>query len=111
MEDRVKELIKDAPQSPGVYIFKNAEGLVIYVGKAIKLRDRLKHYIQYYKSSDPKLRLLVSNICDLEIMRTNNELEALILESNLVKKYKPRYNIQLKDDKAYPYIKIDVKKE
>lgn len=111
MEDRIKEQIKDIPQSPGVYIFKNAEGIVIYVGKAIKLRDRLKHYGQSSNSSDPKLRVLVSNIYELEIIRTNNELEALILESNLVKKYKPRYNIQLKDDKAYPYIKIDLKKE
>ena len=111
MEDRVKDQIKDIPQSPGVYIFKNAESVVIYVGKAIKLKDRLKHYVQYSNSSDPKLRVLVSNISELEIIRTNNELEALILESNLVKKYKPRYNIQLKDDKAYPYIKIDLKKE
>ena len=111
MEEKVKELIKAAPMSPGVYIFKNSEGLVIYVGKARKLRDRLKSYVQYLRSDDPKLRVLGSNIRDLELIRTNNELEALILESNLIKKHKPRYNIQLKDDKAYPYIKINMKKE
>ncbi|MCX6112328.1 MAG: excinuclease ABC subunit UvrC [Proteobacteria bacterium] len=108
MEEKVKELIKTAPQNPGVYIFKNSEGLVIYVGKARKLRDRLKHYVQYLRSDDPKLRILGSSIFDLELIRTNNELEALILESNLIKKHKPRYNIQLKDDKAYPYIKINM---
>ncbi len=111
MEEKVRELIKDAPRTPGVYIFKDSEGIIIYVGKASKLRDRLKSYTLYAKSDDPKLRMLGSHIYSLEILRTNNELEALILESNLIKKHKPRYNIQLKDDKAYPYIRIDVNKD
>lgn len=111
MNDKVKAIISGAPKTPGAYMFKNTEGRVIYVGKAKDLKNRLKSYLQYKSSDDVKLRALGENICGLEIIRTENELEALILESNLVKKHKPRYNVLLKDDKAYPYIKIDVKKD
>jgi len=111
MNDKVKAIINNSPKSPGVYMFKNAEGRVIYVGKAKGLKNRLKSYLQYKNSDDVKLRALGEKIAGLEVIRTENELEALILESNLVKKHKPRYNVLLKDDKAYPYIKIDMKKD
>jgi len=109
MDDRVKSTIKEAPNAPGVYIFKNSDGIVIYVGKAKSLKNRLKNYVT--KDADVKLSALQGNITSLEVIRTASEVEALILESNLVKKYKPRYNIQLKDDKAYPYIKINIKRD
>ncbi len=109
MDDRIKNTIKDAPNAPGVYVFKNSDGVVIYIGKAKSLKNRLKNYLT--KDADLKLRALQGNMNLLELMRTATEVEALILESNLIKKYKPRYNIQLKDDKAYPYIKIDTNKD
>ncbi|MFH1224087.1 MAG: excinuclease ABC subunit UvrC [Pseudomonadota bacterium] len=111
MNEKVKNLINEMPSSPGVYMFKSAEERVIYVGKAKNLRDRLKSYVQYEKSSDPKNYAVYENIDGLEIIRTKNEFDALLLESNLIKKYKPRYNILLKDDKSYPYIKIDLRAE
>ena len=109
MNDKVRSTIKEAPLAPGVYVFKNSDGIVIYVGKAKNLRNRLKNYVS--KDADTKLRALQDHMASLEVIRTASEVEALILESNLVKKYKPRYNIQLKDDKAYPYIKINTKRE
>ena len=109
MDDRVKALIKDAPNAPGIYVFKNSDNVVIYVGKAKSLKNRLKSYVS--KDADAKLRALQEHISNLELIRTANEIEALILESNLIKKYKPRYNILLKDDKAYPYIKINTKRD
>ena len=93
------------PENPGVYLFKNAEGDVIYVGKAKSLKNRVKSY--FVKTIDhPKTRKLVEAIADIETLVTDSELEALILESNLIKEYQPRYNVNLKDDKRYPYIKI-----
>jgi excinuclease ABC subunit C len=109
MNDKVRSIIKETPLAPGVYVFKNSDGIVIYVGKAKNLRNRLKNYVG--KDADIKLKALQDHIALLEVIRTANEVEALILESNLVKKYKPRYNIQLKDDKAYPYIKINTKRD
>jgi excinuclease ABC subunit C len=97
--------LKNLPDSPGVYLFKNAEGTVIYVGKAKALKNRVRSY--FNKSIDhPRTIKLVESIADVETLATNNELEALILESNLVKEYLPKYNVNLKDDKRYPYLKI-----
>ncbi|NLI16238.1 MAG: GIY-YIG nuclease family protein, partial [candidate division Zixibacteria bacterium] len=97
--------LKNLPDSPGVYLFKNTEGTVIYVGKAKNLKNRVRSY--FNKSIDhPKTIKLVESIADVETLATNSELEALILESNLVKEYLPKYNVNLKDDKRYPYLKI-----
>jgi len=97
--------LKNLPDSPGVYLFKNTEGTVIYVGKAKALKNRVRSY--FNKSIDhPRTIKLVESIADVETLATNNELEALILESNLVKEYLPKYNVNLKDDKRYPYLKI-----
>lgn len=91
---------------PGVYLMKDAEGTVIYVGKAISLRNRVRSYFQSQRHKDPKTRELVSHIVDFEVIRTDTATEALILENNLIKKYLPKYNIMLKDSKTYPYIRI-----
>lgn len=91
---------------PGVYLMKDAEGTVIYVGKAIALRNRVRSYFQSQRHKDPKTRELVSHITDFEVIRTDSATEALILENELIKKYLPKYNVMLKDSKTYPYIKI-----
>ncbi|MBI5416977.1 excinuclease ABC subunit UvrC [Candidatus Poribacteria bacterium] len=99
-----KNLISNIPNLPGVYIMKNVSGDVIYVGKAIFLKKRLQSY--FNRPNDTKTSHLVYDIETIDYLITDNEIEALILECNLIKKYKPKYNIELKDDKKYPYIKI-----
>ncbi len=94
------------PKNPGVYQFKDAEGTIIYVGKAVNLRNRVRSYFQEKGAPDPKREVLVSKIRDLEIVVTDSEMEALLLENNLIKEHAPRYNVRLKDDKSYPYIVI-----
>jgi excinuclease ABC subunit C len=91
---------------PGVYLMKNDAGDVIYVGKAAVLRNRVRSYFQESRPIDPKTRELVSHIADFDIIRTDTASEALILENELIKRYQPRYNVRLKDNKTYPYIKI-----
>ena len=93
-------------QQPGVYLMKDADGTVIYVGKAIALRNRVRSYFQSQRHKDPKTRELVAHIADFEVIRTDTATEALILENELIKKYLPKYNIMLKDSKTYPYIRI-----
>jgi len=102
----LKEKLDNLPRLPGVYQFKNAEGKVIYVGKAKILRNRVRSYFQKGHNHDPKTRVMVSKIADLDVIVTDTEMEALILESTLIKKLKPRYNIDLRDDKSYPYIVV-----
>ncbi|MBM4161941.1 MAG: excinuclease ABC subunit C, partial [Ignavibacteria bacterium] len=102
----LEEKLDSLPTRPGVYQFKSAEGKVVYVGKAQNLRSRVRQYFQKSRAVDPKLDALVSKIADVELMVTDSEVEALILEANLVRRLKPRYNISLKDDKSYPYIVI-----
>jgi len=102
----LQEKLESLPQKPGVYQFKNAEGKVLYVGKAQNLRSRVRQYFQKSRSTDSRLDALVPKIRDLELIVTDSEVEALILEANLIKKLKPRYNVLLKDDKSYPYIVI-----
>ena len=99
--------IKSLPEKSGVYIMKDKDGEVIYVGKAKVLKNRVKQYFTS-KNHAPKVAAMVSNVSDFEYIMTDNELEALILECNLIKKYMPKYNILLKDDKTYPFIKISV---
>ena len=92
------------PERPGVYIYRSSDRTVIYVGKAVVLRNRVRSYFQ--ANRDPKTRRLVSEIADLEWIVTDTELEALILENELIKRHRPRFNVRLKDDKTYPYIKL-----
>ncbi|HEV7893647.1 MAG TPA: GIY-YIG nuclease family protein, partial [Pyrinomonadaceae bacterium] len=104
----LEEKLKNLPTSPGVYLHKDDAGKIIYVGKAKNLRNRVRSYFQSGRGHDSKTRQLVSRIHDLEFIVTDNEVEALVLESNLIKKHKPRYNVQLKDDKQYPHLKLTV---
>lgn len=103
----LKEKLSTLPTSPGVYIMKNAKGEIIYVGKAVVLKNRVRSYFQKLgKDVSNKVRRMVFDIEDLDWIMTDTELEALILESNLIKKHRPYYNVRLKDDKSYPYICI-----
>lgn len=100
--------IKNLPDKPGVYLMKNSLGEVIYVGKAKVLKNRVKSYFQKSKNHSEKVKVMVKNIAEFEYIVTDSEMEALILECNLIKRYSPKYNILLKDDKFYPFIKITV---
>jgi excinuclease ABC subunit C len=104
----LEEQLKLLPDKPGVYLMKDADGRVIYVGKAINLKNRVRSYFQSSRTHSAKVRVMVDHIVELETIITSSELEALILESNLIKKYRPKYNIRLRDDKHYPYLRIDV---
>nr|WP_091351522.1 excinuclease ABC subunit UvrC [Anaerobranca gottschalkii] len=111
IKDEVKEIINKLPSSPGVYIMKDKYGEVIYVGKALSLKNRVKSYFSKSEGKGAKVLALVQNIAALDYIATDSEVEALILESNLIKKHRPKYNISLKDDKHYPYIKINLKED
>ncbi|WP_053956256.1 excinuclease ABC subunit UvrC [Inediibacterium massiliense] len=102
----IKEQLKKLPDKPGVYLMKDKKDEIIYVGKAISLKNRVRQYFQSSKNHAPKVVAMVSNICEFEYIITDSEVEALILESNLIKKHRPKYNILLRDDKQYPYIKV-----
>src|SRR5829696_1082586 len=106
ISDKLQGILATLPPKPGCYIMKNAEGTIIYVGKAISLRNRVRSYFHADTGHDAKTVQLVQNIADLETIIVGSELEALILEMNLIKKHRPKYNIRLKDDKRYPYIKV-----
>ena len=107
----IKENLKKLPDCPGVYMHKDRLGQVIYVGKAISLRNRVRQYFQSSANQNPKVRAMVSNIAEFEYITCQTEMEALILECNLIKKYEPKYNVLLRDDKTYPYIKVTVQEE
>lgn len=107
----IKENLKKLPDTPGVYMHKDKLGNVIYVGKAISLKRRVSQYFQSRSKKDPKTRALVSEISEFEYINCSTEMEALILECNLIKKYEPKYNILLRDDKTYPYIKVTLQDE
>lgn len=100
------EKLENLPNSPGVYQHKDAEGKVLYVGKAKNLRNRVRQYFQKSRGLDSRIEKMLGKATDLEVIVTDSEVEALILEANLIKKLKPRYNVNLKDDKSYPYIVI-----
>jgi len=106
LSDHLKGVLDTLPVKPGCYIMKNASGDVIYVGKAINLRSRVRSYFQERADLDRKTGKLVAQVADLEWIVVGSELEALILEMNLIKKHRPRFNVRLKDDKRYPYIKV-----
>ncbi len=107
----IKEQLKILPDRPGVYLFKDEVGRVIYVGKASSLRNRVLSYFSAGNQLSGKIERLVDRISDLDAIVTDTEYEALILENDLIKKYRPIYNVRLKDDKTFPYLKIDVKSE
>ena len=104
--EELKEKAHRLPQLPGVYLMQNRDGVVIYVGKAKSLRNRVSQYFSDLASHTLKTRRLVANIHHFETIFANSELDALLLENTLIKKYKPKYNILLKDDKGYPFIRI-----
>jgi len=104
----LEEKLKNLPTGPGVYLHKDDAGKIIYVGKAKNLRNRVRSYFQSGRGHDPKTRELVRRIRDLEFIVTDTEVEALVLESNLIKQHRPRYNILLKDDKQYPHLKLTI---
>jgi excinuclease ABC subunit C len=102
----LQDKLDNLPAKPGVYQLKDKTGKIIYVGKAKALRNRVRSYFQEARPLDPKTLRLVGRTADLEVIVTDSEMEALILEMNLIKEYKPRYNVNLKDDKSYPYIRV-----
>jgi excinuclease ABC subunit C len=106
ISEKLQGILATLPAKPGCYIYRNAEGTIIYVGKAISLKNRVRSYFHTDSSHDSKTRRLVRDIVDIEWIVVGSELEALILEMNLIKKHRPKYNIRLKDDKRYPYIKV-----
>jgi len=106
VSDHIRNQVETLPRKPGVYLMHDANGTVIYVGKAIDLHSRVRSYFQPSSWENDKVRAIVSEIADLEFIVTDSELEALILEANLIKRHRPHYNVRLKDDKRYPYIKI-----
>ncbi len=106
ISDHIQGILKTLPLKPGCYIMKNSSGDIIYVGKAVNLRNRVRSYFHSSHDQDFKTRQLVKHIRDIEWIVVGSELEALILEMNLIKKHRPPYNVRLKDDKRYPYIKV-----
>ena len=111
MNQIIQEKLKLLPAAPGVYKMYDASGTVIYVGKAVSLKNRVRQYLQASKAHPPKVAAMVSHVADFETILTSNETEALTLESNLIKQYQPRYNILLKDDKHFPYVRIDLRQD
>jgi excinuclease ABC subunit C len=105
------EQLKDIPGKPGVYIFKDSDNAVLYVGKAKGLRSRVRSYFQKSSSLDERKMAMVKLVKDVEYTVTGNELEAFVLEANLIKQYRPKYNILLRDDKSYPYLKLTLREE
>ncbi|MBN1485918.1 MAG: excinuclease ABC subunit UvrC [Chloroflexia bacterium] len=106
-----EERLKALPDHPGVYIYKDQKGDILYVGKSVSLRQRVRSYFQSSEGLSQKTRELVTCIADFEVILTDNELEALVLENSLIKEHRPRYNIRLRDDKTYPFIKVTLNEQ
>ncbi|SFG62289.1 Excinuclease ABC subunit C [Desulfotomaculum arcticum] len=102
----MREKLGKLPEKPGVYLFRDGEGQIIYVGKAVSLKNRVRSYFGAPAARDPKVKAMMGRARDFEYISTDSEVEALILEANLIKEHRPRYNICLKDDKSYPYLKV-----
>ncbi|MCD8479485.1 MAG: GIY-YIG nuclease family protein [Candidatus Cloacimonetes bacterium] len=107
---QIAEKIAFLPDSPGIYLWKDAKAEVIYVGKAVSLKNRIKSYLSS-APKDPKTEQLVKHIADLDFIITNSEAEAFLLEATLIKRHQPKYNILLKDDKQYPYVKVTLNED
>ncbi len=106
MNDKIQSVLNSLPHRPGIYLMKDADGTILYVGKAISLYNRVRSYFQESTDLSPKNRHMVARIDDIEYVVVKNEVEALVLESNYIKQYRPKYNVLLRDDKSYPYIKV-----
>src|SRR4051812_28321772 len=113
MNTVLSKKLNDLPQKPGVYIFKDAKGLVLYVGKAVKLKNRVSSYFKKDGGDNrgPRIEVMISKITDLDFMVTDTEVESLVLEKNFIKQLKPKYNVDLRDDKNYLFVKINIKDE
>src|SRR5712692_8228528 len=108
MNPKIQSVLNSLPHKPGIYIMKDAEGTILYVGKAISLYNRVRSYFQESTDLSPKNRSMVAKVDDIEFLVVRNEVEALVLESNYIKQYRPKYNVLLRDDKNYPYIKVSL---
>lgn len=111
MTERIKEKLSQLPTGPGVYFHKNAAGEIIYIGKAANLRNRVRQYFQNNRPADPKTSVLVGEIADIEWQQLDSEVDALFLEAELIRRYKPRFNILLRDDKSQLYVRVDYKSD
>jgi len=108
MNPKIQSVLNSLPHKPGIYLMKDAEGTILYVGKAISLYNRVRSYFQESTDLSPKNRSMVAKVDDIEFLVVRNEVEALVLESNYIKQYRPKYNVLLRDDKNYPYIKVSL---
>ena len=108
MNDKIQSVLNSLPHKPGIYLMKDAQGTILYVGKAISLFNRVRSYFQESSVLSPKNRSMVAKVEDIEFLVVKNEVEALVLESNYIKQYRPKYNVLLRDDKSYPYIKVSL---
>ena len=106
MDKKIKRIIESIPQLPGIYIMKDSRDGILYIGKAKILRNRVRSYFQSSRTLHPRTRMFLAKVRDIKFLTTKTEAEALILESNFVKKHQPRYNVLLKDDKHYPYLRL-----
>ena len=111
LSEAVLDKVRNLTTQPGVYLWKNDRGQIIYVGKAVNLRNRVRSYVRHDAKRAPKVTAMMSHAADVETIVVANEMEALILENTLIKKHRPRYNIMLRDDKTYPYIKVTVQED
>src|SRR5438876_955205 len=100
----VQEKLTRLPDRPGVYLYRDEAGKILYVGKAVNLKNRVRSYFQEGGGHSPRIQIMVPRVRDIETIVTDSEIEALILESNLIKRHRPHYNVRLRDDKQYPYI-------
>ena len=108
MNEKIQSVLNSLPHKPGIYLMKDAQGTILYVGKAISLYNRVRSYFQESTDLSPKNRSMVAKVDDIEFLVVKNEVEALVLESNYIKQYRPRYNVLMRDDKSYPYIKVSL---
>ncbi len=108
MNEKIQSVLNSLPHKPGIYLMKDAQGTILYVGKAISLYNRVRSYFQESSVLGPKNRSMVAKVEDIEFLVVKNEVEALVLESNYIKQYRPKYNVLLRDDKSYPYIKVSL---
>jgi excinuclease ABC subunit C len=108
MNEKIQSVLNSLPHKPGIYLMKDAQGTILYVGKAISLYNRVRSYFKESTNLSPKNRSMVAKIDDIEFLVVKNEVEALVLESNYIKQYRPKYNVLLRDDKSYPYIKVSL---
>ena len=108
MNEKIQSVLNSLPHKPGIYIMKDGQGTILYVGKAISLYNRVRSYFQESTDLSPKNRSMVAKVEDIEFVVVKNEVEALVLESNYIKEYRPKYNVLMRDDKSYPYIKVSL---